>query len=419
MTVYNRHSKPNTLFEWLLGSAPVPQHTGTAYRSKLHILHVCETSMGGIGSYLNLFTAFLDNGIVSRVVVPDQHSVQLDTRVETIPFNRSKRGIAPLFGMLRRMFGALRKPGADIVFFHSTFALLGLLAMRATFDRRPAIYCPHGWAICRYTEGSWKYHVVRHVEGLLCGLADIVVNISAPEQRLALENGYRGRHVLLENAVPDAAPDASDDIFGDEGALHLLFVGRLDHQKGIDILLNALENASQVRNDLRLHVVGSSVNEDASLLSMSHVTSSFGWVDKKEIDDFYSSADALVVPSRWEGFGLVVAEALRNGTPALVSTSGALPGLIEPGRTGHVFEPNTESLTSLLLGLDRKDLRNMRPASRQYYLDRFTVEKFRREFLNIISEVLAEKAVGRNGKSGAYGFYPPEVNDAESGNLLR
>ncbi len=404
MNIDDGHTKLATSFQWLPKFAFMRKSREATDLSKLHILHVCETSMGGINSYLDLFAALIEDGILSKVVVPDQHSGKLATGMEIIPFDRSKRGILPLFGMLKRMFGALRKPGTEIVFFHSTFALLGLLAMRMTFDRRPAIYCPHGWAICRYEPGTLKYNVARHMEGMLCGLADIVINISAAEQQLALENGYRGRHVLLENAVPDAAPDAEDNLFGDEDALNLLFVGRLDHQKGIDILLEALENARQVRDDIRLHVVGTSVNKDANSLSLNQVTSSVGWINKNEIDHFYNSADALVVPSRWEGFGLVVAEALRNGTPALVSTSGALPDLIEPGVTGHVFEPDVESLTALLLDLKKEDLRNMRPASRRQYLKRFTVGKFREEFLNIISETFAEKAVGRNRKMDAQGF---------------
>ena len=54
---------------------------------------------------------------------------------------------------------------------------------------------------------------------------------------------------------------------------------------------------------------------------------------------YYAAADGLVVPSRWEGFGLVAIEAMRAGTAVIASDRGALPELVEHGSDRLHFPP--------------------------------------------------------------------------------
>ena len=62
-----------------------------------------------------------------------------------------------------------------------------------------------------------------------------------------------------------------------------------------------------------------------------------------QIDDYYQCADAVIVPSRSEAFGLVVLEAMRNGKPVIVSNRGSLPELVIHGITG-LYSISTTSL---------------------------------------------------------------------------
>jgi glycosyltransferase involved in cell wall biosynthesis len=250
---------------------------------------------------------------------------------------------------------------------------------RGRAKRPRLIYIAHGWAGDQYSGA--KARLVRAVEGTLCGFADLVINVSHNDLETARRHGYRGRHTVIENAVPDAVAGARDDCFAAEPeALHLLFVGRFDRQKGLDILLEALASAQKLRPELKLHLIGGAVrsgNTPAFPPGVDHV----GWVPSDEVDQWYRSADALVVPSRWEGFGLVVAEAFRNGTPALVSDRGALPDLVEEGVTGHVFTLEGGDLRNRLLKLDKSSLRAMRPACRAIYERRYSMPRLYAEIL--------------------------------------
>jgi D-inositol-3-phosphate glycosyltransferase len=61
---------------------------------------------------------------------------------------------------------------------------------------------------------------------------------------------------------------------------------------------------------------------------------------QEELKRFYSAAEALVVPSLYESFGLVVVEALACGTPVLVSKIGKMQSIVKDGCTGFSFRPN-------------------------------------------------------------------------------
>lgn len=354
----------------------------------IRILHVCETAIGGVATYLNLLSTIPEDEVVQEFLVPSGHCCALDEKLSVVTYDSETRGLAELWRMIWAIRKRLRIFAPDIVFFHSTFALAGLVALRLISRRTHAIYCAHGWAVTRYDAGSLKGKMVRAVEGRLSGLADVVINVSHSDALLARQLEYGGRQVVVENAIADAGSDACNDLFFEEpNVIHLLFVGRLDRQKGLDILLEAFEAAQLERSDLRLHIVGAKVREDGGEIILPEGVTLVGWVEPSRIDDWYRSADALVVPSRWEGFGLVVPEALRNGTPVLVSDKGALPDFVEEGKNGHVFALDVSELEKLLKNLKKENLRVMRLACRDMYERKYAVGRWRDELKKVFGEL--------------------------------
>lgn len=360
--------------------------------ASLKILHTCETT-GGVGIYLRALSQMSPQDVSQIFHMPTEHTADLegDPRLERYP--RTKRGIVTLANQIRSLRRLIGREKPDVVVFHSTFSLLALVLTRLRRSRakRPRlIYIAHGWAGDQYS--GVRQRLVRTIEGCLCGFADLVINISQHDLETARRYDYRGHHVVIENAVPDAMAGARDDCFAAEPeTLHLLFVGRFDRQKGLDILLKALTSAQESRPDLKLHVIGGAMRAGSAPvfpLEVDHL----GWVPYEELDQWYRSADAIVVPSRWEGFGLVVAEALRNGTPALVSDRGALPDLIEEGATGHVFTLEGDDLRNSLLKLDKSNLLAMRSACRGLYERRYSMPRLHAEILRAYRSVTGVEA---------------------------
>ena len=357
----------------------------------MKIVHVCETATGGVGIYIGMLCTFEDQD-TNIVVAPERHAKGIDPKLDIRPYKATRRSVGALWHMLRSTLQIIRTERPDIVFFHSSFTLLALLGIRLVGLRTPAIYCSHGWSAWMYAEGSLKSRIVKMIEGSLCGLSNCIVNVSSADKDLAEENRYLGHHVVIENAVPEPASNVNNARFAQEpDRLHVLFVGRFDRQKGLDVLLPAFERAQKERPDLRLHIVGASIRQDSEELTLPDGAYLYGWVDKARIDDWYASADALIVPSRWEGLALVIPEALRNGTPILCSNRGAMPALIRHGATGEVFELTEEAIFDCLIKLDKAELSTRRPACRHLYENRYSFPRFAVEIKNLYHDVVTQK----------------------------
>ena len=141
----------------------------------------------------------------------------------------------------------------------------------------------------------------------------------------------------------------------------LLYVGRIEPLKGLDILLRAVALLNDTA-DTNLIIVGGNLDGDAELerlktlalsLNISDIVTFTGSVNQEELPAYYSSADVFVLPSWYESFGLVALEAMSCGTPVVVSRVGGLKTFVEHGETGYLVpwrcpEAFARSLETLL-----------------------------------------------------------------------
>ena len=143
----------------------------------------------------------------------------------------------------------------------------------------------------------------------------------------------------------------------------ILFVGRMEPIKGIDILLKAAA-AMEDGGDYQIVIIGGSEQDDekrrlrsmARSLGIEERLFFAGTVEHRRLPVYYSAADVCVAPSFYETFGLVPLEAMACGTPVIAARVGGLKATIEDGKTGylvpwHCPEPYAERL-DLLLGND-------------------------------------------------------------------
>lgn len=183
---------------------------------------------------------------------------------------------------------------------------------------------------------------------------------------------------------------------GEREASRLLFVGRLNAQKGIEQLLDAL---AQMRVQARLDVIGDGpdaavLQQRAASLGVADRVQWHGSLPQPRLVDYYRRATALVVPSVEEGFGLVAVEAQLCETPVVAYASGGLRESIEDEATGYLVPPGDAAALAARLDavLSDPDRERVGRAGRQSALARFAPESVARRYAQLYRSVLEKSA---------------------------
>jgi glycogen synthase len=212
-------------------------------------------------------------------------------------------------------------------------------------------------------------------------------------------------HVVPHGLPPVTGPTASRRPGGD--VVNLLFVGRLERRKGIDTLLEALVPVLREVPQLVATIVG-----DHTLLGAGGTTyrAAFeagagrelgdrvrfvGRVGDDELAEYYAGCDFLVVPSRYESFGLVLLEGMMMAKPVIAGDAGGMRFIVEDGGNGFRFTPGdagslAAAISRLATSAELRERFGRR--SREIYEERYTAERMAEGTLAVYREVLSRAA---------------------------
>jgi glycosyltransferase involved in cell wall biosynthesis len=372
----------------------------------MKVLHIAESIRGGIATQLiGLWThqaaAYGPENV--RLAVPAAHAGDLTgvDEASVRAFRAGPRRLAGTFRHGRTVAAMIRDEAPDIVHAHSAIAGAVVRTLKVLGAcPAPVVYCPHGWAFDR-ASGAPARLLYRAIEAGLAPFTAAIICISKHDYRHARDSGIARRRLrLVYNGLPAPPRDATDTGRAERGAaadaspLRLAFAGRIDRQKGFDILTEAL---TQVRRPVHLTVVGDPVldghGHDAAP-NAPHTVEHLGWLAPAEVAETLARSDVVIVPSRWEGFGLVAAEALRDGTPVIATRRGGLPEVVAHEVTGAlVDDPDPHALATTIERLDRDRLARWRANTRPRFARHFTAEAMASRTMAVYADV-----VGRRGR---------------------
>ncbi len=170
-----------------------------------------------------------------------------------------------------------------------------------------------------------------------------------------------------------------------------LFAGASIRRKGFDLLVDAFARVLDEEPSASLRIVGprGELAPLADRLDPARVSVT-GPITQSALADELRRADCLVLPSRNDSFGMVVAEALASGTPVVVSEMVGAKDLVTEGESGWVVPvEDADALASRMLACarDPEALRAMRPAAREA-AEGATWAAYRRRFAALIGRLL-------------------------------
>jgi glycosyltransferase involved in cell wall biosynthesis len=177
----------------------------------------------------------------------------------------------------------------------------------------------------------------------------------------------------------------------------LLAVGRLERQKGFDVLIDSL-SAFEFPDDLSVRIAGEgslrgALEARVRSLGLSDTVEFLGW--RTDVADLLAEADLLVHPARWEGFGLVLLEAMRAAVPIVATSVGAIPEVVIDGETGMLVAPDdANALGAAIASLvaDPPRASALAVAGHKRLLEAFSPVRMATETVSVYESALAARA---------------------------
>ena len=182
----------------------------------------------------------------------------------------------------------------------------------------------------------------------------------------------------------------------------LLYVGRLDREKGVEVLVHGFARLHPREAQLRLVIVGEGqvrqqLQELVSSLALTDAVTFLGYVAPPALGAVYQSAEMAVVPSLYEPFGMVALEAMAAGRPVIASDAGGLREIVADGQTGlRVPAGDAEAIAvavSRLLG-DQQLAARLAARGRERALGEFSWDRVAGLTHSCYASMLSDRAEG-------------------------
>jgi glycosyltransferase involved in cell wall biosynthesis len=266
----------------------------------------------------------------------------------------------------------------DLIHTHSAWVGSSIAAVRAARHAgRPIVLMPHE-TLTRFDMARAGHAGLRLAKRRLrtwyLARVDRIVVSSALERRDS-ELDDDPRAVAVPHPVLDETAPAPPAVRRPAGALRIGFLGRLHPKKNLHRLAKALADAPGVQ----LTIGGA--GDDAYRAEVDAVIARHGLADRVTwlgfLDSagkarFFATVDAVAMPSEFECFGMVAAEALGAGTPVIVSPTVGIADMIDDADCGAIVPPRADALAACFRRLaDGVELTRWRANARRVALDLF------------------------------------------------
>lgn len=373
---------------------------------KTRNLHVLSGANGGVERYVQSLIRNMDKTKYENIVLcsndfQDCSFSGIAEKMDRINIHRELSFVKD-FQAFMQLRKKLKEYAPDIVYLHSSKpGAIGRLAAVGLPCR--VVYNPHGWAF-RMCGSRRKAVLYKCIEKLLAPLAHRIIVISEKEKELAFENKIckPGKITVVLNGIEmdshtslcvGYAPNKQDLGIGPDAYI-IGTVARITQQKSPDIFVKAADIIKNKIPHAFFLWVGDGPDREQMEREIEHegLTDRFlitGWVPN--VAGYIALFDQAMLISRWEGFGLVLAEYMMMSKPIIATDVDAIPEVVTNNVTGMLVPvDNADAIAKAILQLfkDRALARRLGHNGSAEALNRFNITRVVQETQTVIEEIL-------------------------------
>lgn len=331
----------------------------------IYILNSPSIHGGASKSFLNMLEGLIEKGIIPFVVMPrygDLCHVLKKRNIQFVlisytdstnpPFRTKKDFILFLPRLLRTLFINAKKKQQLIDFIKiikPEIIHTNVGPIHIGYEVAKKLKIPHVWHIREYQTLDFDMHPLFTMNGF-------INKLNAPNNyTIAITQGIYNYFSMSGSAriISNPVFNANATQFKVNKKKYFLFAGRLTKQKGINDLINAFIEVSKNNLEYSLYIAGEAIdiNNKKVLLSMLENAGISDRVNflgvRDDINDLMSHATALIVPSVYEGFGRITAEAMFNGCLVIGNNNAGTREILEPEKLGILYTGHDQLVLAL------------------------------------------------------------------------
>ncbi len=193
-----------------------------------------------------------------------------------------------------------------------------------------------------------------------------------------------GKIALIPHGTPLQALENKTSPMHDRETVRILYVGRFEPRKGIDLLFKVMPEILRTNPHTNFTLIGDDPkslypeSELANCESFSEQVNYLGQVSNDELDRAYQNCDFLVAPSLYESFGLIYIEAMARGKAVIGTWAGGIPEVVQHRKTGILVsagnpEELREAILEMIQNSEQRELFGKN--ARQWVENKFSIEK--------------------------------------------
>jgi glycosyltransferase involved in cell wall biosynthesis len=360
----------------------------------LHVIHVITTiDLGGAEKQLlTLATCQKRNGLVVEIIFLKDEPKLLEQFLESGILVDTEFSKTSFFNQIRRLRA---KRSLDSVVFHAHLPRAELLCT-LSLKKRSFIVSRHN-AENFFPAGPKLFSKLlsRFVLRRAFALISISQAVSA-FLRGTSELGLHARNEIIPYGIETSPIRPTERGVLTSNYIKLGTVSRLVHQKNIPLLLHSMQKLTADKSykwSLQIIGVGPLLEELKSLASNLGIQGSIVWLGQTaEIEDFYRTLDIFVLTSDYEGFGLVLLEAMNAGVPVIARNISAIPEVLGSDHPGLINSDDPSEFAARISKLAMSQelcLDLLRYQSKQ--LSHFSIERVEIAHKALYKELLAEQ----------------------------